>query len=200
MEVHILVLKYSRKRTEISSLARRWAMERLREKVGEEITWGVDEWGKPFCLSHPGCHFNIAHSGELVLFACDERPVGLDVERIVSRDFLALAGRFYHPHERLWVGTDESRFYEVWTAKEAYLKAKGIGIRVRLSSFSVIKDGKIASPESDWFLVPFFLGERFLTYRACLCAQKKEISSVVMWEEKEKKQWVASKVSERDVR
>ncbi|MFN4217604.1 MAG: 4'-phosphopantetheinyl transferase superfamily protein, partial [Brevinematales bacterium] len=90
------------------------------------------------------------------------------------------------------------RFYDVWTAKEAYLKARGIGIRVKLSSFSVIQDGTIASPESDWFLVPFFLGERFLEYRACLCAQKREISSVVVWEEKESTPSGTCKVSDRE--
>ncbi|QJR21070.1 hypothetical protein BREVNS_0320 [Brevinematales bacterium NS] len=189
MEVHILVLRESRKRTEVSSLAKRWAMERLRERAGEEIIWEVDEWGKPFCLSHPTCHFNIAHSGQLVLLACDERPVGVDIERIVPRDFLALTERFYHPEERVWVGTDEAKFYEVWTAKEAYLKAKGIGIRVRLSSFSVIREGVMASPEEGWFLVPFLLGERFGEYRACLCAQHGGFSSVLVWEEDERGQW-----------
>ncbi|MCX7882812.1 MAG: 4'-phosphopantetheinyl transferase superfamily protein [Brevinematales bacterium] len=188
MELHLLIGSRERKRLELSHIARVWAMQRLKEYVGEEVIWAVDRWGKPFLFSHPTCHFNLAHSAEVVLLAIDSQPVGVDIEKSKPRDYEALAERFFHPEEKAWVIGEENRFYHIWTAKEAYLKAKGMGIRMRLSSFSVVKDKKLCSPEEGWYLLPLFLGERLAGYWACLCARHKLLTSFVLWEEKKEDQ------------
>lgn len=84
-----------------------------------------------------GVHFNVTHSGEVVLLAVsDDRPVGVDVERRreVQR-VAALIERWLTPHERRELdelrkrGLDDSdAFLRVWSLKEARLKALGVGI------------------------------------------------------------------------
>lgn len=106
------------------------------------------EAGKPELRgSHSNrVHFNVSHSGELVLIAladCGGGPVGVDVEK--ARPDLGvreLAQRFYCAAEwqeiRELQGTaQDEAFFRCWTRKEAIIKAVGKGLQVPLSSFYV---------------------------------------------------------------
>ena len=88
--------------------------------------------------------FNLAHSGELALFALTwERAIGVDVEQV--RDtlpFLALLESVFAPRERallLALPEEERRraFFTGWARKEAYLKARGDGLSYPLDAFEV---------------------------------------------------------------
>ena len=90
--------------------------------------------GKP---EAEGVHFNVTHSGDVVLLAvCDDRPVGVDVERRreVQR-VTALIDRWLTAEERRELDglrnrglEDSDAFLRVWSLKEARLKALGVGI------------------------------------------------------------------------
>jgi 4'-phosphopantetheinyl transferase len=80
---------------------------------------------KPHCALP--IDFNISHSGDLV--ACAIAPdgrVGIDVERTREIRIEGLQ-KFLHPRERVWVGADQRRFFELWTQKEAIVKGFGRG-------------------------------------------------------------------------
>jgi 4'-phosphopantetheinyl transferase len=71
------------------------------------------------------------------------REVGVDVEfiRPLGRD-LRLAERFFSPQEvkglrALSPSALAEAFFHCWTRKEAYIKARGAGLSIGLSSFSV---------------------------------------------------------------
>ena len=99
--------------------------------------------GKPIVTG--GVHFNVSHSGDLILLAvCESRAVGVDVER--KRDVPrvdALAARWLsgteqaemHRFQEIGAQVSEA-FLRVWSLKEARIKALGVGIsgasRVRL--------------------------------------------------------------------
>ena len=52
-----------------------------------------------------------------------------DVEQISERaDTLAIASRFFPPDEAAAVAADPACFFRLWTRREAYLKALGVGI------------------------------------------------------------------------
>ena len=51
---------------------------------GSEVT--VNAFGKPEFASAAGLHFSLSHSGERVMAAVSDRPVGCDIERIARTD------------------------------------------------------------------------------------------------------------------
>ena len=89
-------------------------------------------------------HFNLAHSGDLALLAITRvGPVGIDVERIREvKDAADLVARFFCAREnelfqRLPAIEKPGAFFNLWTRKEALLKATGEGIGKALSEVEV---------------------------------------------------------------
>ena len=84
--------------------------------------------------------FNLSHSGGYVMAASGETPIGCDLESIRDIDARSLADRFFSPNERQAVWTSHSpceAFFDIWTQKEAVLKANGAGFKIAMPSFSV---------------------------------------------------------------
>jgi 4'-phosphopantetheinyl transferase len=71
-----------------------------------------------------------------------DRDIGVDVEHMDRRtETTAVADRFFSPSEvealrRLPPSEQRRRFFELWTLKEAYIKARGLGLAIPLESFS----------------------------------------------------------------
>jgi 4'-phosphopantetheinyl transferase len=103
--------------------------------------------GKPALvpeLNPAQIHFNLAHSGDLALLAITRvGPVGIDVERIREvKDAADLVARFFCAREnelfqRLPATEKPAAFFNLWTRKEALLKATGEGIGKALSEVEV---------------------------------------------------------------
>lgn len=100
-----------------------------------ELDVNRTDTGKPIVAG--GVHFNVSHSGDLILLALsDQRDVGVDVERRREVEKVdALVARWLTPAERRALeamiadGAGRSdAFLRVWSAKEAQLKALGVGI------------------------------------------------------------------------
>ena len=115
----------------------------MRSHLGTgEFTLVKNEHGKPRVQSCNDFHFNISHSGHWVVLACGETEVGIDVETIrmdaqkekITRRFFAQAEQDYVFREKVGEGV---RFFQVWTAKESYLKYLGTGLQKALNSFCV---------------------------------------------------------------
>jgi 4'-phosphopantetheinyl transferase len=105
--------------------------------------------GKPELAWPPGSplQFNLSHTRGLVAWiVTGECPAGIDVEdRRRVRDVDAVAGRFFAPSEVADVqarrGDDQrDRFLAYWTLKEAYLKARGVGLSLPLEAFAMTID------------------------------------------------------------
>ena len=99
--------------------------------------------GKPSLRTggHPAILFNLAHAGELAVFAFAMVPVGIDVEPVRAiPDVLTIARAAFSPSEyaALVDLPEEERlraFFHCWTGKEAYVKALGEGLSLPLESF-----------------------------------------------------------------
>jgi 4'-phosphopantetheinyl transferase len=111
-----------------------------------ELQFEYDEFGKPALIPGQGrpLQFNVSHSGELILIAITTgRAVGVDVERIrTDLDPDSIAAQFFSASERKILaslpGPARYRaFFACWTRKEAYLKAKGVGLSLPLDQFDV---------------------------------------------------------------
>jgi 4'-phosphopantetheinyl transferase len=104
-------------------------------------------YGKPALAEQRGpddLRFNLSHSHELVLYAITRgREVGIDVEWM--RPDLAdeeIAARFFSPREvaALRALPEPQRleaFFNCWTRKEAFIKARGEGLSLPLDEFDV---------------------------------------------------------------
>jgi 4'-phosphopantetheinyl transferase len=116
-----------------------------------ESVFRPDSYGRPF-LSHPAdaaLSFNISHTKGLVACAIAREPeIGVDVEDTERPARLHLVRRFFSPEEAdaldaLPDGDKAGRFYEYWTLKESYIKARGMGMWLPLDGFSMqLEDGR----------------------------------------------------------
>jgi 4'-phosphopantetheinyl transferase len=105
------------------------------------------ENGKPALAENfakAGIHFNLAHSENLALIAVTQLGmVGVDVEYVRPiKEMDALVARFFSPREndafqKIPDNEKPAAFFNLWTRKEALLKATGEGITRSLSLVEV---------------------------------------------------------------
>jgi len=136
----------------------------------------------PFDAS--GIEFNLAHTRGLVVLAVGSGTrLGVDVEWLQKKVPLAAARRYFSSEEvrALDALPEEARprcFLRLWTLKESYLKAIGIGIAGGLGSMTFRIDGaggcafeRAADPEAQhWQFRQYFVGEEHLVALACAAA------------------------------
>ncbi|MGC2332312.1 MAG: 4'-phosphopantetheinyl transferase superfamily protein [Candidatus Acidiferrales bacterium] len=111
-----------------------------------KVQFCVSAFGKPGMQNTkvPDLRFNVSHSGQIALLAFSlNQEIGVDVEfKRADVDFAGLAATSFAPDECAAIaGCDPaeraSLFYEIWTRKEASIKADGRGLSVPLEQFSV---------------------------------------------------------------
>jgi 4'-phosphopantetheinyl transferase len=94
-------------------------------------------------------HFNIAHSGDLVLVGVGPGPLGVDVEHCPARVDAALwrqvTGRPAPDPVPDGSGTDPQAFCAQWVRREAVLKACGLGLAAEPGALRLPDAG-----ETDW--------------------------------------------------
>ena len=102
--------------------------------------------GRPEILDRPAgvpdLRFNISHTDGLIACAVTiGREVGVDVEHVGRRLTQDVAARFFAPAEvahlqSLPEDDQERLFFDYWTLKEAYIKARGFGLALPLGDFA----------------------------------------------------------------
>ena len=100
----------------------------------DEIIFSENEFGKPYA-ENVDAHFSVSHSGDAVICAVSERPVGIDIEKIRDVRFKT-AERFATAQELEYIGENTERFFEIWTLKEAYFKCIGTGLDASIKDVS----------------------------------------------------------------
>ncbi|HLJ68942.1 MAG TPA: 4'-phosphopantetheinyl transferase superfamily protein [Chloroflexota bacterium] len=88
--------------------------------------------------------FSVSHSNGAAMFAFARgRSVGVDIEAMREVvDYCGIAERCFSPAERsalasLAPGERRRAFFAGWARKEAYIKARGLGLSIPLDSFDV---------------------------------------------------------------
>jgi 4'-phosphopantetheinyl transferase len=132
----------------------------------------LNEHGRP-SLANPGARdlrFNVSHTQDLILLAVTRgREVGVDVERVQPKRSAELARRFFAPFEsqRVLDAPEVERdelFYQYWTLKESYIKARGMGLAIPLRKFgftlddagaSLWTDASLGDDASRWWFMRF---------------------------------------------
>jgi 4'-phosphopantetheinyl transferase len=123
----------------------RFLLGQILDSPPQAAQFECDEFGKPgLGAKHRRLQFNLSHSGNLILIAIARgRAVGVDVEKIrTDLELDDIAARFFSANERrilasLVSSARHQAFFTCWTRKEAYLKARGLGLFMPLDKFEV---------------------------------------------------------------
>ncbi len=132
-------------RSLVAELLARAVIGRRLGRPNAEIAFVRGPNGKPRLERAGGFEFNLSHSGRWIVCASAFAPVGVDVERIGSFAWEDVEDAL-SPEERtrLDPAADSAwreAFTVLWTAKESYLKALGVGLEVPPSELTVEVDG-----------------------------------------------------------
>ena len=125
----------------------RGVLSRYAAVAPEAWVFRANSYGRPEIASPEGSslRFNLTNTDGLIacLVALD-REIGVDVEDTERRgETVAIADRFFSPlevsalHEEP-AAAQRARFFDYWTLKEAYIKARGMGLSIPLDQFSYL--------------------------------------------------------------
>ena len=120
-------------------------------------------WRRPSgSLAPPAWNYNVSHHGTVVAIASDAHTlVGVDVVRFTDRphrktsieDFFRAFADHFNPSEWVFIRGEEDeaiqyhRFYQLWSLKEAYIKAVGVGL-----GFSLLRAEFVQATSARWEL------------------------------------------------
>jgi 4'-phosphopantetheinyl transferase len=128
----------------------RHTLSRYADTAPDAWHFETGEHGRPEIagpLAELGLRFNISHTpGFVAVLVSDEIDAGVDVEspgRVA--DPAAMARRVFSGAENsalegLEHDDFQTRFYELWTLGEAYIKARGLGLKIPLREFTFSVD------------------------------------------------------------
>ncbi|HTE42574.1 MAG TPA: 4'-phosphopantetheinyl transferase superfamily protein [Steroidobacteraceae bacterium] len=125
----------------------RTTLSRYASIAPEKWTFATNAYGRPEISNGEApvmrLSFNVSHSRGLIALAISRnRIVGVDIENIRGKDTsTAIAERYFAQDEvtalrALPAGRQAHRFFELWTLKESYIKARGMGLSLPLKHFS----------------------------------------------------------------
>lgn len=118
---------------------------------GAGLKFGRNKHGKPHLERgvKSGLQFNVSHcEGMIALAVVQDKDIGVDVEFLPRKTAIdALAQRYFSPQEYRELDDLEGqkrreRFFDLWTLKESYVKACGLGLSISLEEFSFRFEGR----------------------------------------------------------
>ena len=130
--------------------------------------------------------FNISHTESLiVLGVTTRRALGVDVENFRAREVsIEIADRYFAPAEVAALNNvppqqQQYRFFEYWTFKESYIKARRMGLSLPLDKFSfhyphdraleIAIDAELADDAARW---QFWQFQPRPEYLVAICAER----------------------------
>lgn len=158
----------------------------------EPVDWVffTNQYGRPEVVNAQGRNaqltFNVSHTHSVIVLAVARgRAVGVDVENVRAREVsIDIADRYFAPPEVSALATvpthqQQYRFFEYWTFKEAYIKARGMGLSLPLDKFSfhygdeqaveIAIDSDLADDASRWQFWQFRPRHEYLV---AICAER----------------------------
>jgi 4'-phosphopantetheinyl transferase len=112
--------------------------------------------------------FNISHAGECVVCVIsDDTVVGVDVEEVNNIDLTAFKSYFVREWPQIQSSVDRFKtFYQLWTQKEAVIKADGRGLSAPVETLTMI-DTQCILGEHTYYLQELDLkNERYIAHLA----------------------------------
>ena len=163
-----------------------------------EWIFSPNAYGRPDIVNaqakDAGLSFNLSHThGMIVLGVTRHRALGVDVENVSTREIsIEIADRYFAPQEVTVLNAappheQQYRFFEYWTFKEAYIKARGMGLSLPLDKFSfhypndnaveIAIDPELGDAAARWQFWQFRPAPEYLV---AICAQRNGAQSPIL--------------------
>ena len=173
----------------------RSALSHLRPVPPAAWRFKVNQHGKPFLDPGCGLQFNLSNSvGLVVCLVAEDIDVGVDVESHTrSEQIMDVAERVFSVEENAQLKELEGaamhdRALSLWTLKEAYIKARGMGLALPLDKISFLFDGAgsirlktdpaVDSNPDRWRFCSFDLGG----HRVAAVVEHESVPVMNVWE------------------
>jgi len=187
---HRFVFARDRRRYVVTRALIRMVLSRYSRIPPTAWRFTANDYGRPEIANDGAAErdlsFNISHTSDLILIGVTRRgPLGVDIE--ASRRTVApieVADRFFSTDEvsalkAVPLSAQHDRFFEYWTLKESYIKARGMGLSIPLDSFAfdlsstprikVSFSGQNTDTPANWH---FWLLRPVYGYVAAVCARR----------------------------
>lgn len=126
----------------------RLILERYLNTPAQVLRFSSNRHGKPYLADHTAgdlpLFFNVSHSQQMALYAVAAgMEIGVDIEYVrADMEYESIAEHFFSPYEvsklrEVPVDQRSAAFFRCWTRKEAYMKARGMGLALDLHLFDV---------------------------------------------------------------
>lgn len=144
----------------------------------QQILIEEDAYGRPFIVKPrlEKIDFNLSHSGNFIILGVSSKAIGVDIEKKNSSDIERLSETCFTKKEIKYIFCENNnpnrvnRFYKLWTLKEAYLKAIGVGLSYPLKNFyftinrsNILLKSKIDNLfNKKWHFYSFGVGKKYI--------------------------------------
>lgn len=160
------------------------------EIAPQQWNFATNAYGRPEIANvDVNVSFNISHTHSLiVLGVTQQRALGVDIENYRAREIsMNVADRYFAEPEVTTLNaapSDEQqyRFFEYWTFKESYIKARGMGLSLPLDKFAfhyphehvvaIDIDRELADEPSRWH---FWQLQPAPDYLLAVCAERIDV-------------------------
>jgi 4'-phosphopantetheinyl transferase len=132
----------------------RSVLSRYARVAPDACVFSFNQYGKPSLRSAPteaALEFNISHThGVAAIAVTVGREIGIDVEDVTRTTIEVDVFQTFSPSEitalqAIPEAERPCRFFDYWTLKEAYIKARGMGLSLPLDGFSMHVSGSEAT-------------------------------------------------------
>ena len=153
---------------EIEKISGDYALRKVFSDLFDVREFKINRDGKPAIQDSP-YHFNLSHSGDWLLLAVGDTPVGADIEKITKIRPKTMERYFSQAEQEKVKKNGTKAFFEIWCQKESYVKYTGEGI-------------KALSKESKDLIYPegiAFFSEKHEDYQISVCTDKEHLPSKI---------------------
>ncbi|MBE6589663.1 MAG: 4'-phosphopantetheinyl transferase superfamily protein [Ruminococcaceae bacterium] len=145
-----------------------------------------DENGKPYLAGDKSLFFNLSHSKSRVMCVLSDRAVGCDVQWMDPSVSLSVADRFFLDEECALIRSQKTEaarrlmFYRIWSLRESFVKATGLGLWRTSKSFSVMpaEEGYLSHGIDRSMPSHFCEPCREAEYRYAVCGERERFAPV----------------------
>ena len=142
----------------------------------ENIRINKNDMGKPSLADYPDIHYNLSHADGIASCMVAGSECGIDCEKIRPYRPNVIKRSFSEEEKLILENTPEDErnamFFRLWTLKESYVKAIGIGISYPLNKASFcFEDGTIRTNIQGYSFRQYIIHEEYVV---SVCMRKNE--------------------------